>query len=864
MGRRSFFGGTPAAPLKLPEKQHIHRESMREAVEEAKTEMDPTIEGKRKRWSHIKMLVKNTDKLYEIMLKKEEKKVVSKKVPSFIWERSGRDVVPVEEDGALEDAAPPPSPAPGSLSPSPSERTVGNRVEHPQDLAAAPAAPAADRRLWCACVPVLHPDGKFRLRWDVAQVVALAYVSLMVPMRLGFDWSAVGVWYAVETALDLYFFLDIFVNFLTALYRRDEGHIEGLEEHLSPGLIIDKRRIARAYLRGWFLVDALACAPVDYFMRGVNGTLLCSAHPVHPCLRQSSASSKASAFRLFKILRVFRVLKLFRLFRLKRLFKKYQDELLYWMPLIQASKLFFMLIFASHWMGCAYATVFPFDERLSQGLGERYVDMVYWAMQTITTVGYGDMVSTKTSARLVSTIAMAVGGLIFGWLIQYVLNVLDPDTFERKQQARIERVMGYLRANALPVELSQRVIRHVRQQNSRQTEDRSVLMELPRQLRADVFEHLYKASLSDVTIFAGASVAFLNDVCTKIVPLAIPQGEVVYGENDLADEGTFIVNSGEIELTVLSVMPEHRNHHKKHHHRLPRVAVPTARLTNGAIFGEESCLGCSRRHDTATACKTSELLTIAGADFRLALDLVPKLRWRILKRHIEQRMRHARNRHTAAKAFLEMDLPELVVGKVQDEVLGVNELTGKTATVDRDISIADDWREVLIGLRGPWEARHTRQHRMAPADLSKTTSFARSNDHLEGVASTQHAGRDDADNGLAPPSRGVDAPGSLGAGGVDVDWIRAEIRQSLRDEFQVELGVYKEAVANEVKFAVAREFERELAAYKAQIAAEVRDAVGREFQREHELFKQEFAAEVSGAVTAALDARSGKLAPLNS
>ncbi|KAH8098478.1 voltage-gated potassium channel [Aureococcus anophagefferens] len=743
---------------------------MREAVEEAKTEMDPTIEGKRKRWSHIKMLVKNTDKLYEIMLEKEEKKVVSKKVPSFIWERSGRDVVPVEEDGALEDdAAPPPSPAPGSLSPSPSERTVGNRVEHPQDLAAAPA-PAADKRL-----------------------------------------CAVGVWYAVETALDLYFFLDIFVNFLTALYRRDEGHIEGLEEHLSPGLIIDKRRIARAYLRGWFLVDALACAPVDYFMRGVNGTLLCSAHPVHPCLRQSSASSKASAFRLFKILRVFRVLKLFRLFRLKRLFKKYQDELLYWMPLIQASKLFFMLIFASHWMGCAYATVFPFDERLSQGLGERYVDMVYWAMQTITTVGYGDMVSTKTSARLVSTTAMAVGGLIFGWLIQYVLNVLDPDTFERKQQARIERVMGYLRANALPVELSQRVIRHVRQQNSRQTEDRAVLMELPRQLRrADVFEHLYKASLSDVTIFAGASVAFLNDVCTKIVPLAIPQGEVVYGENDLADEGTFIVNSGEIELTVLSVMPEHRNHHKKHHHRLPR------------------------------------------------------LRWRILKRHIEQRMRHTRNRHTTAKAFLEMDLPELVVGKVQDEVLGVNELTGKTATVDRDISIADDWREVLIGLRGPWEARHTRQHRMAPTDLSKTTSFTRSNDHLEGVASTQHAGRDDADNGLAPPSRGVDAPGTLGAGGVDVDWIRAEIRQSLRDEFQVELGVYKEAVANEVKFAVAREFERELAAYKAQIAAEVRDAVGREFQREHELFKQEFAAEVSGAVTAALDARSGKLAPLNS
>jgi CRP-like cAMP-binding protein len=708
--------------------------------------------------------------------------------------------------------------------------------------------------------PVLHPDGLFRIKWDALQVVSLCYVSVIVPMRLGFSWPAVGLWFVLDTLVDIYFLIDVAFGFLTAIYSSDDEDMDNTFG--GAKVIVCKKRIAARYLRGWFTIDILACAPIDFSSRVAARSLTCSFHVTNPCTHRLNAKPSSSAFRLVKILRVFRVLKLFRLFRLKRLITKYQDELIYWMPFISATKLLFALLWASHWMGCCYALVFPFDR--DAGILARYVDCVYWAMQTITTVGYGDMTSTRTSARLVATGGMAVGGLIFGWLIQYVLNVLDPDTFERKQQARIERVMGYLRANALPVELSQRVIRHVRQQNSRQTEDRSVLMELPRQLRADVFEHLYKASLSDVTIFAGASVAFLNDVCTKIVPLAIPQGEVVYGENDLADEGTFIVNSGEIELTVLSVMPEHRNHHKKHHHRLPRVAVPTARLTNGAIFGEESCLGCSRRHDTATACKTSELLTIAGADFRLALDLVPKLRWRILKRHIEQRMRHARNRHTAAKAFLEMDLPELVVGKVQDEVLGVNELTGKTATVDRDISIADDWREVLIGLRGPWEARHTRQHRMAPADLSKTTSFARSNDHLEGVASTQHAGRDDADNGLAPPSRGVDAPGTLGAGGVDVDWIRAEIRQSLRDEFQVELGVYKEAVANEVKFAVAREFERELAAYKAQIAAEVRDAVGREFQREHELFKQEFAAEVSGAVTAALDARSGKLAPLNS
>ena len=161
-------------------------------------------------------------------------------------------------------------------------------------------------------------------------------------------------------------------------------------------------------------------------------------------------------------------------------------------------------------------------------------------MQTITTVGYGDMVPTADGGRLVAIAGMAIGGLIFGWLIQYVISVLDPDTFERKQQARIDRMMAYLRANRLPPQLSARVVRHVRQQNSRQTEDRAVLTELPRQLRSDICLHLYEAFMLSVPLFSHAANsythhAFVCDVCTKVIPLTIPVSEMVYGAGDLAE-----------------------------------------------------------------------------------------------------------------------------------------------------------------------------------------------------------------------------------------------------------------------------------------------------------------------------------------
>lgn len=71
----------------------------------------------------------------------------------------------------------------------------------------------------------------------------------------------------------------------------------------------------------------------------------------------------------------------------------------------------------------------------------------------------------------------AFGSLIFGWLLQYVLSVLDPDSFVRKRTARVEISFFCLRMGetrpledprraqrirACPVRLSRSTVSHVR------------------------------------------------------------------------------------------------------------------------------------------------------------------------------------------------------------------------------------------------------------------------------------------------------------------------------------------------------------------------------------------------------------------
>ena len=55
----------------------------------------------------------------------------------------------------------------------------------------------------------------------------------------------------VDWIIDIIFIMDLFINFITAYEKRD-----GLQETRI-------KKIAINYLRGWFIIDFLACIPVQ-------------------------------------------------------------------------------------------------------------------------------------------------------------------------------------------------------------------------------------------------------------------------------------------------------------------------------------------------------------------------------------------------------------------------------------------------------------------------------------------------------------------------------------------------------------------------------------------------------------------------
>eukprot|EP01052_Picozoa_sp_SAG31_P016261 SAG31_NODE_1070_length_10071_cov_6.989771_13_plen_102_part_00 len=91
------------------------------------------------------------------------------------------------------------------------------------------------------------------------QFFLLMYISLWVPWRIGFTRTA-PLWsfaFFFDIMVDLYFIIDVFINFRTAIVNSDGD------------LVYEGRGVALFYLKGWFLVDFISCLPLNYAVRSL-------------------------------------------------------------------------------------------------------------------------------------------------------------------------------------------------------------------------------------------------------------------------------------------------------------------------------------------------------------------------------------------------------------------------------------------------------------------------------------------------------------------------------------------------------------------------------------------------------------------
>ncbi|KAE9340885.1 hypothetical protein PF008_g10900 [Phytophthora fragariae] len=438
---------------------------------------------------------------------------------------------------------------------------------------------------------IISPNGKFRVRWDLVSVTLICYNSVSIPFQLSFGASVAETISAIEyiqRVIDCFFIADILVNFASAY--EEHGQIQ-----------VKLVKIAKKYLKSWFLLDFISAFPL-YYIQG-------------------------SYFRIPQLARLFLLFRLFRLVRMltiTRILNRLDYALLLRSTVSSIFKFCMLVCFTSHWLSCFFFLI-SYDqddgwvatmELEDKGMYDKYVTSFYWAIMTMTTVGYGDIHPTTMHERIFAIVAMIIGAWIFAYgitnVVAMVTNLNGPDS---RFQLRMDELNDYMDARELPMQLRYEIREFYFNARisaeSKLVNEGKILAELSALLRSKIAFAINDSVLNKMPFFAGADHNFLMELALSMRMVCFPPLEEVILEGEIGEEMFFIFR-GVVEIV--------------------KAGVQLGLLGQKQYFGEMAILNqnCLRTATVRTLC-FCELRMLTREKFLIALAHYPTMKERIAR-----------------------------------------------------------------------------------------------------------------------------------------------------------------------------------------------------------------------------------------
>jgi hypothetical protein len=280
---------------------------------------------------------------------------------------------------------------------------------------------------------VILPDQKWVKMWDVTIIVLLICLAFVIPYQIAISGGVYLItdlwWLIVNVIINTFFFVDTFLYFWRA-HLDKEGRV-----------VFNLRRIRKRYLTTYFIPNLLGNFPstlIFYFVvtthaeSGLQGNLLV-------------------------LIKSIDMLKLFRFVRVKDLCQATTvitqvRQNISSQPL-QVAKYTVFLVLVSHWFACiwaffAFVEAGKFNEESLMGtpnwignwfdnsyvegglnpIGwfqdvDRYILSLFWAVQTITSIGYGNIMPVTSAEWIVGCILMLIAGIMWACVIGGLVGV---------------------------------------------------------------------------------------------------------------------------------------------------------------------------------------------------------------------------------------------------------------------------------------------------------------------------------------------------------------------------------------------------------------------------------------------------------
>ena len=424
---------------------------------------------------------------------------------------------------------------------------------------------------------IIHPYDRSRRMFDMTTVIWVLLLVFFIPLEIGFDWYETVTWQKVLfTALDIWFALDIMLNFRT-------GYIN------HGTVVMGPKKIASNYLSKWFLVDLLGTLPFELMI-----------------------SAQVSSRKSLKLAKYFKIPKLLRISRVMKYVRNHQY-------VYDFSKVLILIFTLMHIGACAWVMLLdPCNEEKSNYAGADvcaqsnvyhiYAEALHISasmmlgVSNLHIIGKSGMLNLDFEGRhedstkvfLISTLFMMIGLFLIALLISeanvYVMGKMQGSAAFQRKTDRVNHEMEYY---GVPDDL-QRQVRAFYDYiwiHQKQYDDKIALLsdqQMSTDLQRKLALHLFKDVVSHISFFSEIDDLLLGEICMSLRTKVFLPGDMIFFKGDVGKE-LFIISKGVVEV-LRDDLPMSK-----------RRDAPKILLENGSFFGEIALVMEVRRTSSVQA-----------------------------------------------------------------------------------------------------------------------------------------------------------------------------------------------------------------------------------------------------------------------
>ncbi|KAF0717473.1 hypothetical protein As57867_002258, partial [Aphanomyces stellatus] len=377
---------------------------------------------------------------------------------------------------------------------------------------------------------MFDPDSDAKIKWDLALALCVVYTTCVVPVRISFSIEATGFASVFETVIDVLFFIDIMFNFRTGIVNPVTGQV-----------YYNKREIAKAYFRGWFVIDFASTFPIE---------------SVAKLMYPDTPTNTFQTARIFRGLKLARLLKLVRIRKISIMLTKFEEEVFSNQSVLALIKILLLLLFLAHLVACvwfyiaqasSYSWAYAFgymNQDHAQVLTLQYLSSLYWAIVTMATVGYGDITPKTKNELVIAMFVMVIGVVVFGYIIGNITALVDNlNASGRMHTERITTLKEYIIVRNLPKPVGKRILDHFEYYFRHRSvfDEEVILNNLPTVMRNEVVHHVLNKFISRIDFLAEFHEGLVSDLAVAMHPFFCLKDEAIFLQNEIAIHIFFLI-----------------------------------------------------------------------------------------------------------------------------------------------------------------------------------------------------------------------------------------------------------------------------------------------------------------------------------